>query len=267
MECTNWRGITLLSVSVKVFSTVLLRQLKAAINKRLREEHAGFRKGSSCSEHIFTLRNIIEYYLEYKHPLSINFIDFRKAFDSVHRESLWNILQLCGVPMKFIAVFQSLYNNSSCCVRTDTGHTDIFGVRQGCILSSFLFMVALDFVMRKAMAMPNAGIDWDGSDLDFADDIALLTENGYHLQEITSSLYKAAEKVRLRISAERSKVMHTGAQADMPSIKRLVNSKIKLLSLIAHPHVVPDPQELPPFIFRTQIKIFLMISESSLTLP
>ncbi len=271
MECTNWRGITLLSVSVKVFSTVLLRRLKAAINKRLREEHAGFRKGSSCSEHIFTLRNIIEYYLEYKHPLSINFIDFRKAFDSVHRESLWNILQLWGVPKKFIAVFQSLYNNSSCCVRTDTGHTDIFaietGVRQGCILSSFLFMVALDFVMRKAMAMPNAGIDWDGSDLDFADDIALLAENGYHLQEITSSLYKAAEKVRLRISAERSKVMHTGAQADMPRIKRLVHTKNLILSLITHPHVVSNPQDLPPFISRTQIKIFLMISESSLTLP
>ncbi len=127
---------------------------------------------------------------------------------------------------EFIAVFQSLYNNSSCCVRRDTGHTDIFaietGVRQGCIFSPFLFMVALDFVMRKAMARPNAGIDWDGqnrlTDLDFADDIALLAENGYHLQEITSSLHKAAAKIRLRISAERSKVMHTGAQADMPRI-------------------------------------------------
>lgn len=215
MECTNWRGIILLSVLEKVFSTVLLRWLQAAINKRLREEQAGFRKGSSCSEQIFTLRNIIEQCLEYKYPLSINFIDFRKAFDSVHRESLWNILQLYGVPKKFIAVFQSLYNNSSCCVRTDTGHTDIFaiepGVRQGCIFSPFLFMVALDFVMRKAMARPNTGIDWDGqnrfTDLDFTD-IALLAENGYHLQEITSSLHKAAAKVRLRISAERSKVMH-----------------------------------------------------------
>lgn len=72
------------------------------------------------------------------------------------------------------------------------------------------------------MARPNAGIDWDGqnrlTDLDFADDIALLAENGYHLQEITSSLHKAAAKIRLRISAERSKVMHTGAQADMPRI-------------------------------------------------
>lgn len=69
------------------------------------------------------------------------------------------------------------------------------------------------------MARPNAGIDWDGqnrlTDLDFVDDIALLAENG---KEITSSLHKAAAKIRLRISAERSKVMHTGAQADMPRI-------------------------------------------------
>uniref|UniRef100_A0A672N5B5 Reverse transcriptase domain-containing protein n=1 Tax=Sinocyclocheilus grahami TaxID=75366 RepID=A0A672N5B5_SINGR len=79
------------------------------------------------------------------------------------------------------------------------------------------------FDMRKAMVRPNAGIDWDGqnrlTDLDFVDDIALLAENSYHLQEITSSLHEEAAKVGLHISAEKSKVMHMGAQADMPSIK------------------------------------------------
>ncbi|KAK1786550.1 hypothetical protein P4O66_002993 [Electrophorus voltai] len=56
------------------------------------EEQAGFRAGRSCSEQIYTLCNIIEQCIEFQRPLFINIIDFKKAFDSVHRDSLWKIL-------------------------------------------------------------------------------------------------------------------------------------------------------------------------------
>lgn len=60
MEYTNWRGITLLSGKGKAFFTMLLCQLKGAADQRLCEEQAGFRRGRSCTDQIFTLRNIIE---------------------------------------------------------------------------------------------------------------------------------------------------------------------------------------------------------------
>ncbi len=59
-DCNNWRGITLLSVPEKVFCIVLLRRLREAVDKTLREEQAGICCGLSCSDQIFTLRNIIE---------------------------------------------------------------------------------------------------------------------------------------------------------------------------------------------------------------
>uniref|UniRef100_W6NBN1 Endonuclease-reverse transcriptase HmRTE-e01 n=1 Tax=Haemonchus contortus TaxID=6289 RepID=W6NBN1_HAECO len=59
-DCSNWRGITLLSVPGKTFCIVLLRRICTAIDGQLREEQAGFRSGRSCSEQIFTLRNIVE---------------------------------------------------------------------------------------------------------------------------------------------------------------------------------------------------------------
>ena len=121
---------------------VLLSRLREHVDSRLREEQAGFRKGRSCSGQIFTLRTIIEQSFEYQKPLIIDSIDFKKAFDSIHRESLWKILKLYGVPDKFINIFKTLYLNSSCCVKTSVGNTEMFdiktGVRQGCILSSFL---------------------------------------------------------------------------------------------------------------------------------
>ena len=72
----------------KVLCTILLVRLRNSIDSRLREEQAGFRPGRSCTEQIFTLRNVIEQCIEFQKPLSLNFIDFKKAFESVHRESL-----------------------------------------------------------------------------------------------------------------------------------------------------------------------------------
>ena len=59
-DCNNWRGITLLSVPGKVFCRILLERLTLVIDKDLRVEQAGFRAGRSCSEQIFTLRQIVE---------------------------------------------------------------------------------------------------------------------------------------------------------------------------------------------------------------
>ena len=87
-DCNNWRGITLLSLTSKVFSRIVLSRLTAVLEKDLRPQQAGFRPGRSCSDHIFTLRQILEQSKEWNTPLYISFIDLEKAFDSIHRESL-----------------------------------------------------------------------------------------------------------------------------------------------------------------------------------
>ena len=217
-DCNNWRGITLLSVPGKIFCLVLLQRLRDAIEKMLREEQAGFRRGRSCSEQIFTLRNIIEQSTELQQPVFINFIDFKKAFDSVHRDTLWHIVRIYGIPARYINIFKSLYQDSRCCVRTDDGTTDFFnintGVRQGCVLSPFLFLIAIDFVMRKSMKEVGFGIVWNDQtrliDLDFADDIALIAETNESLQNMTNKLETEAGKIGLRINAVKTKIMQTG---------------------------------------------------------
>ena len=59
-DCNNWRGITLLSVTSKVLSGIIHRRILEKIDALLREEQDGFRLGRSCSEHIFTMRQILE---------------------------------------------------------------------------------------------------------------------------------------------------------------------------------------------------------------
>jgi hypothetical protein len=103
---TVWRGITLLSIPSKVFCRVLLNRIDTELDDTLRQEQAGLRKGKGCTDQIFALKNIIEQCIEWKSPLYINFIDFKKAFDSIHRETLWTILRSYGVPDKIVTLIK-----------------------------------------------------------------------------------------------------------------------------------------------------------------
>ena len=63
-NCSNYRGITLLSIPGKVFNRVLLERIKEVTDNKLRENQAGFRKHRSCTDQIASLRLIVEQSLE-----------------------------------------------------------------------------------------------------------------------------------------------------------------------------------------------------------
>ena len=221
--CGNWRGINLLSVPGKVFCRVLLHRLKAAIERILREEQAGFRSGRSCVDQIFVLRTLIEQSLEWNSPLYINFIDFEKAFDSVHHDTLWNILRSYGFPTKVINILSSMYANNRCCVRHGGQNSEWFqvksGVRQGCVISPLLFNIVIDWVMKRATSDKPRGITWNGfghlEDEDFADDLALITHAHRDMQEKTSNTETEAGTTGLGISQPKSKVMRMNATSQL----------------------------------------------------
>ena len=131
---------------------------------------------------IFTLRNTIEQSLKYRKTLSINYVDFRKAFDSIYRLTLWKTLKIYGIPQKFIDIFQELYINSQYYVQTCSSTTDYFkietSVQQSDIPSPFFFLV-MNYIMTKSMGPSHYGIIWQETkltDLDFSDDPALTHE-------------------------------------------------------------------------------------------
>ena len=213
--CGNWRGINLLSVPGKIFCRVLLQRIKQGIDKQLREEQAGFRSGRSCNDQIFVLRTIVEQSIEWNSSLYINYIDFEKAFDSVHHPSLWKILELYGLPAKVINIIKDMYKDNRCCVRHAGKHSDWFqvktGVRQGCIISPLLFLVVIDWVMKKATSDKPRGIIWNVfsrlEDCDFADDIGLISHTHKDIQEKTDRVDKFARSIGLKIHPSKSKLM------------------------------------------------------------
>ena len=224
--CDNWRGITLLSIPSKIFTKILLNRIENEIDKKLREEQAGFRRNGGCIDQIFTLRNIIEQCTEFNEELHLNFIDFRKAFDSLDREVIWRILRKYGLPEKIINLIKLFYVNYECSVILEDKISEWFsvktGVRQGCILSPILFLITIDWIMRQTCDQKR-GIQWTLfdhlEDLDFADDLALLSRQISHLQEKTAKLSSYAAKTGLQINLNKTKTMH---------INRKSNEKINI---------------------------------------
>ena len=113
-NCSNYRGITLLSVPGKVFNRIILERMKGEMDPWLRHLKAGFRPNRSCVDHISTLRIIVEQSLEWNSPLYINFVDYEKAFDSINRDTLWKLLRHYGIPAKLVGLIKNSYEGTGC---------------------------------------------------------------------------------------------------------------------------------------------------------
>ena len=142
----------------------------------------------------------------------INFIDFKKAFDSVHRESLWKILRAYDIPHKIVTIIRTFYEQFECSVIVGNTLRESFpvksGVRQGCILSPILFLVVIDWVMRTTTSDRPRGIQWTLFShlkaLDFADDLAVISATHSHLQEKSNRLSNFAKQTGLHINQKKT---------------------------------------------------------------
>ena len=194
------------------------------MDKRLRVEQAGIKQDGSCTDHIATMRIIIEQSLEWLTPLYTVFVHFQKSFDSVDRDVIWRLMYHYGFPPKFVAIIQQLYEDATCQVIHDGKLTEPFsvqtGVRQGCLLSPTIFLMVVDWVTRQSTAGQRTGIQWTLTkqleDLDFADDISLLPHKQQDAQEKLCRVAAEAEKTGLQINIGKTEAMRVNNKQDDP---------------------------------------------------
>ncbi len=223
-KCDNYRGISLLSTPGKVLNKVILNRLKHTVDAKLRDQQAGFRAERSCTDQIATLRIILEQSQEFQSPLIVTFVDYAKAFDSLDREVLWQLLSHYGIPQKFINIIRNTYTGMTSRVIHEGQLSDSFsittGVRQGCLMSPFLFLLAVDWIMRQTTEGRNNGIQWTPftqlDDLDFADDISALSHTNSQTQKKITLLDQTSEQTGLRINTNKTKVLTANTTLERP---------------------------------------------------
>ena len=99
-DCRNYRGISILTTTYKILSNILLSRLTPYAEEIIEDHQCGCRSNSSTTDHLFCIRQMLKKKWQYKETVHQLFIDFKKAYDSVTREVLYNILMEFDTLMK-----------------------------------------------------------------------------------------------------------------------------------------------------------------------
>ena len=154
MSCKNYRGISLLNVAYKILSNVICERLKPFCNTHIAKYQCGFRLSKSTIDQIFTLRQILEKTNEFQVETHHLFIDFKAAYDSIHRRELYMAMAEFGIPRKLIQLCRLTLENTRCNVQFGNSSSELFqtctGFRQGDALSCDFFNLVLEQIVRRA---------------------------------------------------------------------------------------------------------------------
>jgi hypothetical protein len=130
-DCSNYRGISLLSTKYKILSNTLLSMLTSYAEEIIGEHQCRFRRNRSTIDHIFCIRQILEKKWEYNEAVNQLLIDFKKAHDSVRREVVYNILIEFGIPMKVVRLVKMCLNETYSRVRVGKHLSNTFPIKNG----------------------------------------------------------------------------------------------------------------------------------------
>jgi sorting nexin-29 len=111
--CSNYRGISLLCVAYK-FSNILFNRLMPHVEATNGDYQCGHHNERSTVDQIFTVRQILETCGEYGKDTHHLFIDFKAAYESMNRRSLYAAMEEMNIPHKLIALVKTMMNNTQC---------------------------------------------------------------------------------------------------------------------------------------------------------
>ena len=147
----NYRPISIIPLLYKLFARLLYNRLEPLLDKFQTPDQAGFRHDYSTDDHLFTTTLIHERSHEWQLPLWVAAVDFKKAFDTIDHDRLWEALKRQKIPVSYIHLLQKLYDNQTAIVKTDKlskRFTIQRGVKQGDPLSSLLFNALLEDIFQ-----------------------------------------------------------------------------------------------------------------------
>ncbi|KAK2917518.1 hypothetical protein Q8A73_004265 [Channa argus] len=220
-SCGNYRGIKLMSHTMKLWESVVEARLRAEVS--ICEQQYGFMPRKSTTDAVFALRTLMEKYREGHRELHCVFVDLEKAYDRVPREELWYCMRTSGVAEKYVRVVQDMYESCKTVVRCAVGVTEEFkvevGLHQGSALSPFLFALVMDRLTDEVRQES----PWT---MMFADDIVICSESREQVEENLERWRSALENRGMKLSRSKTEYMCVN-ERDPGGTVRLQGAEVK----------------------------------------
>ena len=211
-ECGQHRTISIMSQITKVLLRIILKRIRNKITPLIGREQFGFMKDKGTTNAIYALKMIMERSIEKCNDLYICFIDYSKAFDSVHHDTLFDLLLKSNIDQRDFNVIHDLYLNQKARVRINGETSNQFdiqkGVRQGCVLSPELFNLYSEDIFSNINHLSGLSINGENiTNIRYADDTALLANSQEDLQALVDRTTKESEARGLFLNVKKTECM------------------------------------------------------------
>ena len=255
----NWRPISLLNCHYKILSKAIANRIMPGLDHIISADQNAYIKGRSIRLNLRTMIDIVTVCSDNRvlneqsetTPIMCA-LDFSKAYDCLEHEFIFNTLKHYGFPEDVIWMVRSAYCNVESAVAIN-GHLSTFfrvtrSVRQGCPLSTLLFLLAAE---RLADRIKNnnkiEGIKVGQTEIkasQLADDTTLFVQNEEALAEALKDLKSFELASGLRLNMEKCEAMWLGKPREIQFVKKMTwTNKIKCLGLVIRPNITETIQE------------------------
>jgi hypothetical protein len=243
----SWRPISLLNTDYKIATKIIAERINTVIKQIVHVDQTGFIKGRYIGENIRRLLDIIEHCNNKQIPALYMFIDFEKAFDRLEWSFIDKTLALYNFGDNIRSWVKCFYNNANASVSNNGWVSDTFkitrGVRQGCPLSPYLFILCSELLAVSIRNNPNInGISVNEKEskiCQYADDTYLTLEaSSNNLKEVLNEFSNFEQLSGLKINYDKTVVLRGGSLAStgftlLPEVPlKWTNSQIEILGIL-----------------------------------
>jgi exonuclease III len=186
----RFRPISLCNASYKILAKLLANRIKPLLKKLISSPQGGFVEGRHILDNVIQVQEIIHSSIQRKEKGMLIKLDMANAFDRVNRSFLCKVLLAFGFSYHFVQLIRACTDNPWIAPLVNSRPTNFFqaqrGIRQGCPLSPFLYILMADSLSRKL----NAGAEPMNHAL-FADDSLLLGGASNRITKAIDSVIKS----------------------------------------------------------------------------